>query len=79
MARAPRQESPRDRFVRLATTRVNKALKAIALIGNLSERSNYSYAPDDVAKIFAALERELRASKLRFQYRQRGKAERFDL
>jgi hypothetical protein len=72
-------ESPRERFVRLATTRVNKALKCISLIGNLAERSNYSYSAEDVAKIFAALDREVRAAKLRFQSRERTEEERFKL
>jgi len=34
----------RENFVRLAEGRVNRALKDIRLIGNLSNRSAYSYS-----------------------------------
>ena len=36
------------------------------MIGNLSNRGNYTYDPDDVAKIFAAIESELKTSRKRF-------------
>ena len=50
---------PIDRkFVDLAQKRVSKALKDIQLIGNLSNRSNYDYAEEDVAKIIKALSDE---------------------
>jgi hypothetical protein len=57
----------RDKFVRLANARVNKALNAIRLIGNLSNRSNYSYTEDDVEKIFRALSTALKDCKGKFQ------------
>lgn len=56
----------REKFVRLANKRVNSAIKAINLIGNLSNRSNYDYTDDDVAKIFKAIQGELNACKKRF-------------
>lgn len=56
----------RDKFVRLATKRVNNAIKAINLIGNLSNKSNYDYTDEDVAKIFRALQAEIGACKKRF-------------
>ena len=60
-------ETPRDKFVRLANVRVNKAIKDITLIGNLSNKSNYSYNDDDVEKIFAALNSALKKSKDKFK------------
>lgn len=60
-----RQED-RKKFVDLANKRVSKALKAIQLIGNLSNRSNYDYTPDDAAKIFKALQDEISACRKRF-------------
>jgi hypothetical protein len=57
----------RDKFVRLANARVNRAIKAIQLVGNLSNRSNYDYTSDDVEKIFRALTAEIRACRQRFQ------------
>jgi len=41
----------RERFVKLAENRVARAIKDIRLIGNLSNRSNYTYSEDDVKKI----------------------------
>jgi ABC-type branched-subunit amino acid transport system substrate-binding protein len=47
----------RQKFVRLASKRVSNALHSIQLIANLSNRSNYHYTDDDVAKILKALKR----------------------
>lgn len=62
-------ETDRDKFVRLATARVNKAIKAIQVIGNLSNRSNYKYTNADVEKIFRVLIGEVRACRQRFEPR----------
>jgi hypothetical protein len=56
----------RERFVRLAEARTRKAIKMVRLIGNLSNRSNYSYKQEDVDKIFRALELEVRKARARF-------------
>jgi hypothetical protein len=56
----------REKFVELAEKRVNKALKDIKLIGNLSNRSNYSYTEQDVKKITAALKKALEEMRARF-------------
>lgn len=61
------REEDRAKFVRLATSRVSSALKAIQLIGNLSNRSNYDYTDDDVAKIFKALQDELSGCRKKFE------------
>ena len=47
--------SNREKFVALAEKRVQKALQSIAVIGNLSNKSNYSYTEDDVKQIKKAL------------------------
>lgn len=56
----------RDNFVRLAESRVNKALKDLQLVGNLSNRSNYHYTDADVRKIFKALQQGLDSAKQRY-------------
>jgi hypothetical protein len=61
----------REKFVRLATKRVSNALKAMQLIGNLSNRSNYDYTEADVQKIFKALQEELSSSKKKFDAAQK--------
>lgn len=59
-------ESDREKFVRLATSRVNKALESIRIVGNLSNRSNYSYTEADIERIFRALQSELKVCRQRF-------------
>jgi hypothetical protein len=61
----------REKFVRLATRRVSNALKAMQLIGNLANRSNYDYTETDGQKIFRALQDELSASRKKFEMAQK--------
>ena len=53
------EETKAAKFQRLAVNRTNKALDAIASIGGLSNKGNYEYTEEQVAKIFGALEAEL--------------------
>ena len=61
----PRERS-REKFIQLAEARVTKAIKSIRLIGNLSNKSNYLYTPEDAQKIIRTLEKELKAVRSRF-------------
>jgi hypothetical protein len=72
-------ESRRDRFVRLANSRVNRALKQIELVGNLSVRSNYEFGSDDVDRIFRALSKAVREAKARFEETTNGTLDEFRL
>jgi len=63
------QNSRRERFVALAEKRVTRAIKDLRLIGNLSNRTNYSYAAEDVRKIVSVLENEVKALRRRFELR----------
>ena len=65
----------RENFVRLAERRTRRALKDIRLIGNLSNRSNYSWSDEDVASIFSALEAEMKTARRRFAEEPRGNLE----
>lgn len=56
----------REKFVKLAEKRVIRAIKDIRLIGNLSNKSNYSYTEGDVRQIIRALDREIKNLKQRF-------------
>lgn len=56
----------REKFVRLAEQRVNRALREMRLIGNLSNRAAYESTEDDVKKIFRILHKELEAARARF-------------
>lgn len=61
------EEEKNLRFKRVAENRTNKIIEAIRLLGNCSNRSNYSYTDEDVKKIFSAIEAELKNSKQKFQ------------
>jgi hypothetical protein len=56
----------RKKFVELVEARVNRSVRDIRLIGNLSNRNAYSYTEEDVRKVFRALQKELDAAKARF-------------
>ena len=54
------------KFKELAEKRVNRALDSIRLIGNLSNRQNYSYADGQVRKIVKALRDAIGEVETRF-------------
>lgn len=56
----------RKNFVRLAENRTNSLLKSLDLLGNLSNRSNYSYDEADVQKIFGAINKRLKEVRHKF-------------
>ncbi len=56
----------RSKFVELAEARVNRAIKDVRLIGNLSNRSAYAYSEEDVRKMFKALQKEIDAARAKF-------------
>ena len=60
------REAKSERFVRLAEARVNKIIKMVRLLGNLSWSSNYEYTTDQVAQIFKVLQTELNTARRRF-------------
>jgi hypothetical protein len=60
-------EARREKFVELAEKRVSRAIKDIRLIGNLSNKGNYSYTEADVRKIMRALGDEIKGLKARFE------------
>ncbi|HLG99803.1 MAG TPA: hypothetical protein VKX49_26070 [Bryobacteraceae bacterium] len=70
----------RDNFVRLAEARTTRVLKDLDLLGNLSNRSNYSYSEEDVKKVFRAIQRKIKDTEARFRTTlQQKEAERFKL
>lgn len=65
----------RERFVKIAENRTNKILSMIKLLGNCSNKNNYTYTDDDVKQIFSAIDQELRITKSKFQEVQIDKKE----
>lgn len=56
----------REKFVELAEARVNKTLKDLQLIGNLSNRAAYEFEEADIRKMFSTLQKALDTAKGRF-------------
>lgn len=63
----------RVRFLRWAPSRVNKALKAMRLVGQMSNRNIWGYEAKDIDKIFTALQEGLDVAKKRFYEPDQGK------
>ena len=59
-------ETKRECFVRIAEARTNKIIDMMRLLGNCSNVATYEYTKEDVKKIFAAIEDELKATKAKF-------------
>jgi len=72
-------DTKRQKFVELAEARVNKTLKDLQLIGNLSNRSAYEFEEADIRKIFGALQKALDAAKGRFSTKADGNSGEFKL
>lgn len=60
------QETRSDRFRRLAQARGDRLIREISLLGNLANRKNYEYTPDEVRQLFQPIERELREVRALF-------------
>jgi hypothetical protein len=62
---APADESKADRFKRVGTPRINKAVKAISVIGNLSG-NGYEYTDEQIGKINDALTDAVKVTMAKF-------------
>ena len=56
----------RERFVKFAERRTDKALKAINSIGHLHNRDYYLYKDDDIKQIFAELNKAINDARNKF-------------
>jgi len=66
-------ENKSERFKRLAEARTNEIIKRIQILGNCSNRSSYAYTPEDVNKIFAAIDKYLKETKVKFSFGRKNK------
>jgi|TARA_B110000091_G_C13747759_1_gene446275 hypothetical protein len=60
------KNNKREKFVKLANSRVISTLDKIRLIGNLADKRYYEYSDKDVKKMFDALSKELNLVKSKF-------------
>ena len=73
------QETRREKFVRLAEARTNKIINMLQLLGNCSNTSAYDYTQQDVDRIFAAIDAEVREAKRKFNKSETKKTQKFTL
>ena len=66
-------ETPEERFIRIATVRTNAVLDRLRILGNLSNRQMYSYSKEDIEKIFAAINKQVREVRAKFNYQKQDK------
>ena len=71
-------ESKHDKFKRLASQRVTNAIKKIELISHLAS-SSYESTPEEVEKIFTALQQTLDGAKDKFSKTKRVDSSKFEL
>ena len=76
MERVNNNETPEERFKRIATLRTNAVLDRIRILGNLSNRQMYGYSEEDINKIFSAINKQIKEVRVKFNSR---KEERFKL
>lgn len=72
--KAPKSESARERFLRLATSRTDAAIKRISLLGNLAG-SGYEYEPGEPKQIIDALQEALDEVESKFSRKKADKKE----
>lgn len=59
--------NPRERFLEVGETRTNAILDKIRVLGHCSNKSLYSYNPEEINKIFKTIEEELNLTKDKFK------------
>jgi len=70
-----KDESPKDRFKRLATARTRAVLEKLRVLGHCANDGLYEYSQNDVEKIFRAISSEVKKTKSKFLARYSGEAE----
>lgn len=63
----------RERFLRLSKARLEKTIKQIELIGNLSDKTNYSFHDEEVAQLFNEIDQALNQAKQKFKTKDKAK------
>lgn len=73
----PKAESKAQKFERIAERRVNEAIRSMRLLGNLADRRNYEYSESQATLLLAAVDREVKALRLKFRSESAGGDRRF--
>lgn len=72
----PENETKEERFIRIATPRVNKCIAAVQILSNCSG-SAYGYTEDQVKNMFDAIQEALDNAQAQFQPKQKDEKNQF--
>ena len=61
------KDNKREKFMKLANSRVTSTLDKIRLIGNLADKRYYEYSEKDVKAIISSIHKEFSSVKNRFE------------
>ena len=61
-----KDETNRERFIRIAESRTQKIIDMLELLGNCSNPYSYEYTQKDIDKMYGAIEAALKESKARY-------------
>lgn len=61
-----KNETPNEKFKRIASNRTQKIIDMIRLLGNCGNSYVYEYSKEEVDKIFSAIEAELKDARKKF-------------
>ncbi len=75
----PSNNKKAENFVRLAEARTNKIIDMVLLLGNLSNKTNYSYTDEQVKAIFDSIQQALDETKQKFLEEPTQKRKKFRL
>ena len=67
------------KFIELAEKRMSRLIKQIRLVGNLANKSNYSYSDSQANKIIKTLNDELSEVRQKFRNNKNSKSTKFKL
>ena len=73
MRRVNNNETPEERFKRVAEARTNAVLDKLRVLGNVSNRQIYSYSEEDINKIFSVINKQIKEVKAKFNSRKEEK------
>lgn len=63
----PENETPEQRFKRVAELRTKAVLHKLKLLGNCSNKRLYEYSPKDIEKIFLTIKKQIRKVNSKFE------------
>jgi len=73
MGKVNNNETPEERFKRVAEARTNAVLEKLRILGNLSNRQMYSYSEKDIKKIFSVINKQVREVRAKFDSQEQEK------